>query len=139
MKTIEGDLIDLAKKGHFDVIVHGCNCFNTMGAGIAKNIKASFPSAYEADLMTEKSDKSKLGTITTANVLIAERKLTIVNAYTQYHWKGRGDKVHYEGLKSCFETIADQFHDCRIGYPMIGAGLAGGDWSRISKIIDNAL
>jgi O-acetyl-ADP-ribose deacetylase (regulator of RNase III) len=35
MKEIEGDLIDLAKRGHFDVVTHGCNCFCTMGAGIA--------------------------------------------------------------------------------------------------------
>ena len=33
MRTIEGDLIGLAKAGHFDVIVHGCNCHNTMGRG----------------------------------------------------------------------------------------------------------
>ena len=31
MKTIEGNLISLAKAGQFDVIVQGCNCFCTMG------------------------------------------------------------------------------------------------------------
>ena len=39
MKIIKGDLIKLALQGEFDVIVHGCNCFCTMGAGIAKSIK----------------------------------------------------------------------------------------------------
>jgi O-acetyl-ADP-ribose deacetylase (regulator of RNase III) len=43
MKTIQGDLIRLAREGGFDLIVHGCNCFGTMGAGIAKGIKAAFP------------------------------------------------------------------------------------------------
>lgn len=33
MKYIIGDLLKLADDGQFDVIVHGCNCFNTMGAG----------------------------------------------------------------------------------------------------------
>jgi O-acetyl-ADP-ribose deacetylase (regulator of RNase III) len=31
MKVIKGDLIQLAKDGKFDLIVHGCNCFCTMG------------------------------------------------------------------------------------------------------------
>jgi len=34
MTTIPGDLIALAKAGEFEVIVHGCNCFCTIGAGI---------------------------------------------------------------------------------------------------------
>jgi O-acetyl-ADP-ribose deacetylase (regulator of RNase III) len=35
IKYVDGDLIKLALKGEFDVIVHGCNCFCQMGAGIA--------------------------------------------------------------------------------------------------------
>ena len=43
---IKGDLIKLAQAGEFDVIVQGCNCFNTMGSGLAKQIKAEIPEAY---------------------------------------------------------------------------------------------
>ena len=39
MNKIKGDLIKFAINGKFDVIIHGCNCFCTMGAGIAKTIK----------------------------------------------------------------------------------------------------
>jgi O-acetyl-ADP-ribose deacetylase (regulator of RNase III) len=46
MKVTEGDLIKKAKEGEFDLIVHGCNCFCTMGGGIAKGIKREFPEAY---------------------------------------------------------------------------------------------
>jgi len=42
LHAIKGNLITLAKKGEFDVIVHGCNCLNVMGAGIAKQIKKTF-------------------------------------------------------------------------------------------------
>jgi O-acetyl-ADP-ribose deacetylase (regulator of RNase III) len=45
--TICGDLIRLAILGNFDVIVHGCNCFKTMGGGIAAQIKRVFPKAYQ--------------------------------------------------------------------------------------------
>ena len=63
MKVIRGDLVQLALAGKFDVIVHGCNCMCTMGAGIAKQIKQKFPEAYRVDCQTKKGDRSKLGTI----------------------------------------------------------------------------
>lgn len=31
LKHTKGNLIDLAEAGEFDVVVQGCNCFNTMG------------------------------------------------------------------------------------------------------------
>lgn len=33
MKYILGNLIQLADQGNFDVIIHGCNAFTTMGGG----------------------------------------------------------------------------------------------------------
>ena len=42
-----------AKNGEFDVIIQGCNCFHTMGAGIAKYIKQDFPEAFAADKQFE--------------------------------------------------------------------------------------
>ena len=55
MKSIRGNLLALARSGRFDVIVHGCNCRHAMGAGIAKQIKDSFPEAWAADLATSRS------------------------------------------------------------------------------------
>lgn len=139
MKVVEGDLIALAKEGEFDVIVHGCNCFNTMGAGIAKVIAREFPEAKNADLATPKGDRSKLGSISTAVVECGELQLNIINAYTQFHWRGAGQKVDYLALKSAFITIAGRYPGTRIGYPLIGAGLGGGDWRTIAPLIDHAL
>lgn len=139
MKTIQGDLIKLALAGEFDVIVHGCNCFCTMGAGIAKTIKQKFPAAYQADLATAKAEKSKLGQMSYATVELATNKLIVVNGYTQYDWKGYGVKVDYEAIRQVFKAIKDDFSGLRIGYPAIGAGLAGGDWTVIAKIIEAEL
>ncbi len=132
MKTIKGDLITLALDGKFDVIVHGCNCLCTMGAGIAKQIKSIFPEAYEADCKTKKGDKDKLGAYSYA---IAEN-VTIINAYTQYDYKGPWINVDYDAIRSVFRKLKSDYSGKRIGYPKIGAGLAGGDWEIISKIID---
>ncbi|MEM7244817.1 MAG: macro domain-containing protein [Acidobacteriota bacterium] len=139
MKTIEGDLIQLALEGRFDVIVHGCNCQCAMGAGIAKPIRAAFPEAYEADLATTKGDRSKLGTFSSATVTRGDLKLTVVNAYTQFHWRGAGVLLDYEALERVFRDIASRFTGLRIAYPKIGAGLARGDWPRITPVIDEAL
>ena len=75
-----GDLIALAREGRFDVIVHGCNCFRDMGAGIAKAIAAACPQALVADRATAKGDRSKLGTISTAEVREGEHNLIVVDA-----------------------------------------------------------
>nr|WP_218281117.1 macro domain-containing protein [Verrucomicrobium spinosum] len=117
MKKIQGDLLKLALAGEFDVIVHGCNCHCTMGAGIAKSIKSLFPEAYEADCQTKKGDREKLGTISQASVNRDGTKLTIVNAYTQFHWRGTGVKADYNAIRSIMRAIKNSYHGWRIGYP----------------------
>ena len=136
MRIVQGDLIQLALEGSFDVIVHGCNCQCTMGAGIAKAIKSIFPEAYEADCETEKGNRDKLGTISIATSTRDKVALTIVNGYTQFHWRGRGVLVDYDAVRSVMRHVAKEFRGLRIGYPKIGAGLAKGDWGTISEIID---
>lgn len=139
MKIIKGDLIKLALAGEFDVIVHGCNCFCTMGAGIAKSIRDTFPQAYQADLKTGMGDRHKLGTYSHAHLHIDNRSLTVVNAYTQFDFAGTPPLVDYNAVKRIFSKIKFDFSTLRIGYPKIGAGLAGGDWEIIRTIINEAL
>ena len=136
MRKIKGDLIQLALEGEFNIIVHGCNCFCAMGAGIAKTVKQKFPEAYQADLKTESGNRNKLGEISWAE---SKSGLIIVNGYTQYHWKGRGKKVDYDALRQVFKKVKKNFSGQKIGYPAIGAGLAGGDWQIISRIIEEEL
>ncbi|WP_444933164.1 hypothetical protein [Microbulbifer sp. JTAC008] len=45
----------------------------------------------------------------------------------------------YEAIRSVFTKVKKDFPGKRIGYPLIGAGLAGGDWEVISSIIENEL
>ena len=137
MKEIKGDLIDLAYEGNFDAIVHGCNCFCTMGSGIAKQIKNDFPEAYEADCKTKRGDIMKLGSFTRASA--HEQKFDIVNAYTQYNYGTEDRKADYEAIRLVMRKINHIYKGDRIGLPRIGAGLAGGDWTIISQIIEEEL
>jgi len=147
MKVVKGDLIKLVKGGHFDVIVQGCNCQNTMGKGIAKQIKAEFPEAYEADCKTISGDKSKLGSFSHADIFREDGTyFVVINAYTQYDYRPTYvddgiSRVNYDAIRQVFKVINFMFKpiNFRIGYPKIGCGLAGGDWDIVSKIIDEEL
>jgi len=143
MNIIKGDLIKYALDGKFDIIVHGCNCYHTMGGGIAKQIKKTFPQAYQADKKTILGDINKLGNYTAATIpgklLKSNKNLTIINGYTQYDFRGRGIKVDYNAVKQLFKNIKKNYSGKSIGFPRIGAGLAGGDWKTISEIINKEL
>lgn len=148
MKIVEGDLIEMAKHGYFDVIVHGCNCFNTMGGGIARTVRDNFPDAYRADQRTKKGDINKLGTCSVGKYNDGDRiSLFIINAYTQFkYWKDNSDDpktplVDYEALRACFEDVKEHLggRGLRFGIPKIGAGLALGNWDIISGIIDEVM
>ncbi|MDQ1812125.1 macro domain-containing protein [Massilia sp. CCM 9210] len=139
MKKLSGDLLQLAIDGQFDVIIHGCNCQCQMGKGIALSVKRQFPEAYDADCQTAKGDAAKLGTVSIAEVERHGRAFHVVNGYTQYHWRGTGVKADYEAIRGVMKTVKSTFPGKRIGYPKIGAGLAGGDWEVIRAIIDEEL
>ena len=132
MKNIDGNLVEDAEQ--FDVIIHGCNCFCTMGAGIALSIKNKWPQVYEADLKTVKGDINKLGSYTYCVV----PETTVINAYTQYDYKGR-KPVDYDAIRGVMQEMKSDFAGKSFGIPLIGAGLAGGDWEVIEAIIAEEL
>ena len=139
MKIIQGDLIKLALNRHFDVITHCCNCFNTFGAGIARQIAIELPEASIADNYTKRGDRTKLGTIGIVDIQRGDVSFIVVNSYGQYGCNVGRVNADYDALRSCFKEIKKEFWGKRIGYPKIGAGLAQGDFSIISKIIDEEL
>lgn len=140
MKQIDGNLLDMAENGDFDVIVHGCNCFCRMGAGIAKQIKDRYPTACAVDYMTQSGNPRKLGTYTSTLQSEANGYMfVLINAYTQFTHDAKTMPVDYNAIKEVMRTINRTYKGCRVGIPMIGAGLAGGDWNIISRIIDNEM
>jgi O-acetyl-ADP-ribose deacetylase (regulator of RNase III) len=140
MKQVQGDLLGMAMGGEFTHIMHGCNCFNTMGGGIARTIKLMFPEAYEADCETVSGDKSKLGLFTVADVARDEKgqlvQFTIINAYTQYDTSGWKDVFEYEAFEHALRLFNRKYPGAKLGMPEIGMGLAGGDRDRIYGIIE---
>lgn len=157
-REIDGDLIELALKGKFDVIAHGCNCFSSMTAGIALQMAKVFgTNHFTMELLG--SNINKLGNIDYDTFILHDEtvsplknyinnlnrpELVVANAYTQYyygknHSDGKENPLDYEALTLCMRKINNTFPGKHIGLPKIGAGLAGGDWERIKKIIQHEL
>ena len=137
----QGDLLELAERGKFDIIVHGCNCQNTMGSGIAKQIKDRYPDAFMVDTRYDKDMQNyrylKLGTFTKTEVFSGLNKFTIVNAYTQFNCLPRGvDHFEYASFAVILQKLAYFYGNYGFGFPYIGMGLAGGDSDRIFGMLE---
>ena len=131
LKHTKGNLLDLAEAGEFDIVVQGCNCFNTMGGGIAREIRERYPMAALVDNETESGDYRKLGNYTTAFT----GKFLIVNAYTQYHMSRGTDVFEYRAFELILQKLIHTYGNKQIGLPYIGMGLAGGDKEIILDMI----
>lgn len=139
MKIIEDDLFSLFDAGEFDAIGHGCNCFNTMGGGIAAQVRSRYPDAWAKDQNTISGDINKLGTFTVCDSYYDKPyfRNRLYNLYTQYDFGGGGRiYLNYDALKLCFYKLNLLEKGKKIGLPMIGCGLAGGDEITVTKLID---
>ena len=146
MKTIKGDLIKLVEQGEFDMIIHGCNCFHNMGSGLAKQLADKYPQVLEVDrAQTKYGDREKLGYFSVAYVDANGNMFSVINLYTQYKWGSSSDLFEYGHFELYLRKIAHfmtGFPESlftpkfKIGFPQIGADISGGDWSRISKMIE---
>lgn len=137
MKIIKGDIITLAEEGNFDVIVQGCNCFHTQASGLAGQLVKKYPQVLEVDRMTSYGDKNKLGTFSIAEV----PGFSIMNVYTQYYFGLNEDLFEYDAFQMFLDHWSNNLrlvktkNKIRIGFPMIGCGLAGGNSEIIVKMI----
>ena len=63
--------------------------------------------------------------------------MTIINGYTQYR---PGKNLDLKALESVFGLVALHFKEAKIGFPLVGCGIAGGDWNRdVHRIINRML
>lgn len=137
LKRVTGDLLQLATDGKFDVIVHGCNCFNVMASGIAGQIAKLFPEVVVSDNLTVKG-ANKVGTYNFTTVERNGRIFIICNAYTQYNFSRGEDVFEYDGFKNILRQLGsiDALKGKRFGFPLIGCGLAGGDKNRVIELLE---
>lgn len=134
LRETKGNLISMGLRGEFDVIIHGANCFHLMGSGIAKEIAVRIPEAASIDKLTKKGSADKLGTFSATY----KGDLLVMNAYTQYQ---PGKNVCYFSIMEFITTMnnIDELYGKRIGIPLIGCGIAGGNWEFVKRMFSSML
>lgn len=110
------------------IAIHQCNCFHTMGAGIAKALATAFPEVLCADKKTTFGSKEKLGTYSFVQVT---KNCAVYNLYSQYLYGVGSNHTDYDsmykGLKSIVESNKPDSNVAYIIPRYIGAGLSGGN------------
>lgn len=125
------------------VLIHVCNNYRAMGAGIAKQIADTCPSA----LANYKLGSSDLGTITTN--FGSDDPINVVNMVAQDNFcrskslNASHVYLDYSALTQCFsllqsELIEEQIDTIVLPHKM-GAFRAGGDWATIEDLIKTHL
>ena len=132
----QGDMVKhILSADALDAYAHQCNCFTTMGAGIAKSLAAQFPEVKAADAATVTGDISKLGTFTKAAVTPTS---TVYNVYGQdyisRHVRTTNYPALFSGLRAVMEDMVSNGKST-LGIPFIGCGLAKGNWDEVEPLI----
>jgi len=134
LKYKEGDLLANVKDPNV-FIAHGCNCQGVMGSGFALQVKNLYPKAYEQYKSFYEQGMLQLGSI--SFVRQTPDSPCIVNMQTQQDYGRSCIYVDYDALRTCFREFSIlNINKQDLHIPKIGAGLAGGTWDVIAKIID---
>lgn len=135
-----GDMVKSFHHRELNSYAQQCNCFCRMGRGIAPLLAKVNPDVRTVDNNTKVGDRNKLGTFS-----VARGVSDLYNVYGQYHWskfkealsRNTDYKALEQGLIKVREDICGQMGDINdtrtLGLPLIGCGLAGGDWKGVVK------
>lgn len=128
---------DLLKQDKVDIICHQTNCKGVMGAGIAFQIKRTYPEVFKKyKEFCDEYENILLGRTLFVNCNDGK---VVANLFGQDGY-GRGFcQTDYVALEKAIATVAKTAAKYKksVGFPYkIGCDLAGGDWSTVSKIIE---
>ena len=126
------------------VIMHQVNCQNVMGAGVAKALYTKYPQVKEKfhQLATKNEYNTHLKRFGLVQPVKINDQLVVFNSFSQLYY-GRDKNRVYTNEKALIanlnklDTWAKE-HNLPAYVPArIGCGLAGGNWNRIKRHIEN--
>lgn len=135
-------MIIVSNKDLFDsereVIAHCVNCQGVMGSGVAREVKAKYPSVYReyTYYLYEKGIRNSIGTV---QIVPTEDGRFIANMFGQVDYGSSG--VVWLKYKRFEDTIKQLAEYCRknclnVAMPYnIGCGRAGGQWSIVYSML----
>ena len=152
-----GDILDVQE----GILVHGCNCQGVMGSGIAHSIRNRWPAVYDeykrrhlaaglfpgdvcfvghAQLLDSIPILSRHIHGTTSQL---PPRLVVANAMTQFEFGRDSTRIYvdYDAVSAAFARIAIVARDSGlpIHFPLIGCGLANGQWAKVAQCIQAAV
>ncbi|AAQ17939.1 Tk.4 conserved hypothetical protein [Aeromonas phage Aeh1] len=126
-------------------VAQGCNCFAAMGAGFAAQVARNYPIAAAVDhkyashfITDEEKEKNQLGTLSAAHI---GGGVVMFNLYSQLHG---GPDFRLDAFERAFDEMmlrieeATEEEDVKalVLMPRIGAGIGGGKWEEIVKVVE---
>ena len=136
-----GDITEV-KRG---LICQQVNCRGTMAAGLAKQLREKYPYIYDeykefiyARKVHHIGGNQLLGAV---NPVFINKDLLVINIFGQEDFGTDGVYTDYEALEKALryieETVAPSYN-LPVYIPRgIGCGLGGGDWKKVSMIIND--
>lgn len=152
IRYVEGNIISALQAGDIDIFAHGVNCMGGFGSGLAAQIAKTMPEVRTKYLQKHEFEGWGLGQtqLVTQNIVdpksnVAPALRRVLNCATQKSY-GRKPLSMPHGMYCNYGAIHEAMYEyhgmCRDanwipGLPLIGCGLAGGDWNVVEKIIEN--
>lgn len=138
--VIDGNLLNAKAK----YICHQVNCKGRMGSGVAKQIRAKYPEVYSAylKLCNEGNESDSFWTFGQSQFVQCDDGKVVINMFAQSSYGYDGALyTDYGAFQSCLLNIKRNVPAGEIiAMPyLIGCGLGGGDWEKISGLIETIL
>lgn len=140
IRYVNDDL--MSHPGRF--ILQGCNAQGVMGSGVAKLIRDAYPRNFTIYRKEYEANGLPLGSVVVADC----GRFVFLNGITQEFY-GRDGKLYanYDAIDTVFSRCNELMRNeigtndvsskpIEIAMPLIGAGLAGGDWKKISALLE---
>ncbi len=136
----KGDMLNVGK----GILVHGCNNQGVMGSGIAKAIRDRYPKVfkdYDYFMKSGYKPPDRMGRVVLTT--LKERELYVISGITQNEYGNDKTKVYvdYKAMEHVFReaNYYAQNYNLDLHFPLIGCGLANGDWNKVSEIIEKVV
>lgn len=135
------------------IIAHCCNNIGGWGAGFVIPLAEKYPQAEQMYREWYKAGTKKIDYIDDLwrSVKFELGETQFVKTHAGYVANiigqdgiatcGSVPPIRYEALRAGLHTVAQEalYNGCEVQMPMIGAGLAGGNWEIIEQIIEEEL
>jgi O-acetyl-ADP-ribose deacetylase (regulator of RNase III) len=121
------------------IIMHGCNCFGKMGAGVALHVRNKYPTAFREYAKVCKGTDYSYELLGMVHCIKVTDDLYIANCFTQYHL---GPDARASCIKSALEdtlAFATENGIKEVHSVQIGCGIGGLSWEHeVREIYENA-